>query len=124
VDPTTTAAVLDHLYAIGVVPDWWKLEPDGDPATWAAIAEVIERNDPDCEGVLLLGLSETPKRLVERFAAAAAFPVVKGFAVGRTIWHDAAERWFTGSISDEAAMEEIAANFRALVEAWRTARSS
>lgn len=122
VDSRTTAAVLEHLYGIGVVPDWWKLEPDGDPATWAAIAEVIARNDPDCEGVLLLGLSETPARLVERFAAAAPFPIVKGFAVGRTIWHDAAERWFTGSISDAAAVESIAQNFRALAEAWRTAR--
>jgi len=122
VDTRSTAAVLEHLYTIGVVPDWWKLEPDGDPATWAAIAAVIERHDPDCEGVLLLGLSETPARLVERFAAAARFPVVKGFAVGRTIWHDAAEQWFTGSISDNAAVEEIAANFQALVAAWRMAR--
>jgi 5-dehydro-2-deoxygluconokinase len=124
VDTRSTAAVLEHLYEIGVVPDWWKLEPDGDPATWAAIADVIERHDPDCEGVLLLGLSETPEQLVERFAAAARFPVVKGFAVGRTIWHDAAERWFTGSISDNAAVEQIAANFQALVAAWRMARQA
>ena len=30
VDKTTTAAVIDRFYEIGVYPDWWKLEPDAD----------------------------------------------------------------------------------------------
>ncbi|AJP71784.1 bifunctional 5-dehydro-2-deoxygluconokinase/5-dehydro-2-deoxyphosphogluconate aldolase [Sphingomonas hengshuiensis] len=120
----TTAQVLEHFYTLGVYPDWWKLEPDGDPATWAAIDAVIARHDPLCQGVLLLGLSATPQVLVERFAAAAPFTIVKGFAVGRTIWHDSAQQWLTGTIDDSEAIERIAANFRALVEAWRQARAA
>ncbi|WP_448665056.1 bifunctional 5-dehydro-2-deoxygluconokinase/5-dehydro-2-deoxyphosphogluconate aldolase [Sphingomonas sp. CJ20] len=120
----TTARVLEHFYTLGIYPDWWKLEPDGDPATWAAIDAVIARHDPLCQGVLLLGLSATPQVLVERFAAAAPFAIVKGFAVGRTIWHDTAQQWLTGGIDDSEAIERIAENFRALVEAWRAARAA
>ncbi|MEH3046945.1 bifunctional 5-dehydro-2-deoxygluconokinase/5-dehydro-2-deoxyphosphogluconate aldolase [Sphingomonas adhaesiva] len=124
VDAHTTAEVLDHLYALGVYPDWWKLEPSDDPAAWAAIARVIQARDPDCRGVLLLGLSATPEVLLDRFAIAAACPVVKGFAVGRTIWHKAAADWLAGTIDEDVAVARIAANFEMLVDAWRRARAS
>lgn len=118
----TTAQVLDHVYRLGVYPDWWKLEPAGDHATWGTIAAVIARHDPDCRGVLLLGLSAAPAVLLDRFGVAASYPIVKGFAVGRTIWHGIAIDWLAGRIDEEAAMTAIAANFRVLVDAWRTAK--
>ena len=49
-------------------------------------------------------------------------PVVKGFAVGRTIWSEPAARWLQGEIDDEAAVAEMAANFGVLVEGWRAVR--
>lgn len=121
VDATTTAAVLDHLYSLGIYPDWWKLEPSDDPATWAGIDDVVRRRDPDCRGVLLLGLSATPEVLVDRFAVAAASPIVKGFAVGRTIWHKAAADWLAGTIDEDTAVTRIAEEFRTLVDAWDAA---
>ena len=124
VDHRTTADVLDHLYGIGVYPDWWKLEPSDDPAAWTAIGDVIRLRDPDCRGVLLLGLSAAPEVLLDRFAIAAACPVVKGFAVGRTIWHKVATDWLAGTIDEDDAVERIAANFEVLVDAWRRARAA
>lgn len=123
VTPDTTAQVLDHFYTLGLYPDWWKLEPAEDHATWTAISAVIDAHDPACQGVLLLGLSAAPAVLLERFGVAAAYPIVKGFAVGRTIWHSVATRWLEGAIDEDAAMKQVAANFRVLVEAWRTARA-
>ena len=34
VDDSTTAAVIERFYAIGVFPDWWKLEPMVSDAAW------------------------------------------------------------------------------------------
>ena len=52
----TLPRVLGRLYDIGIRPDWWKLEPQRDPANWVAIGEVIEARDPMCRGIVLLGL--------------------------------------------------------------------
>lgn len=124
VDARTTADVLDHFYMLGIHPDWWKLEPADDPAAWVAIGDVIARHDPDCRGVLLLGLSATPEVLLDRFVIAATCPMVRGFAVGRTIWHKAAADWLAGKIDEEEAVARIAANFGVLVDAWRRARAA
>jgi 5-dehydro-2-deoxygluconokinase len=103
-------------------PDWWKLEPAADDATWVNIERAIRANDPLCRGVLLLGLQASSEVLVESFRTAAASPIVKGFAVGRTIFAEPATRWLAGAIDDEAAIAELSARFALLVEAWRKAR--
>jgi 5-dehydro-2-deoxygluconokinase len=71
--------------------------------------------------VVVLGLSATEEALVASFRAAASVPIVKGFAVGRTIFADAAGRWLAGEIDDEAAIADLARRFGTLVEAWRAA---
>lgn len=122
VDNDTVARVVEHIYDLGVYPDWWKLEPAAEPAAWAAIEWVIEARDPHCRGIVLLGLGASETELVASFAAAVTSPLVKGFAVGRTIWSEPAARWLRGEIDDEAAVAEMAANFAVLVEGWRAAR--
>ena len=114
----TVARVLREIYALGIKPDWWKLEPQASPAAWAAIDVAIFDNDPYCRGVLLLGLDAPHEELEAAFAAAAGAPVVKGFAVGRTIFAHAARAWLAGKMSDEAAIEDMAGRFAALTEAW------
>ena len=119
----TIPRALEELYALGIKPDWWKLEPQTSAAAWRQIGEVIERNDPLCRGVVLLGLEAPEQELVQAFAAIAQAPVVKGFAVGRTIFAEPAERWFAGSISDEEAIADMAGRFERLTAAWLTARN-
>ncbi|WP_394893717.1 5-dehydro-2-deoxygluconokinase [Mesorhizobium sp. AaZ16] len=118
----TIPRALEELYALGIKPDWWKLEPQASSAAWRAIGAVIEKNDPWCRGVVLLGLEAPQDELEAAFAATAEAPVVKGFAVGRTIFVDAAEKWFAGQISDEAAITDMAERFERLTEAWLAAR--
>jgi 5-dehydro-2-deoxygluconokinase len=119
--PETIPTVLQRLYDLGIKPDWWKLEPQRDTAAWRAIGEVIARNDSLCRGIVLLGLEAPEDELEAAFAAAASEPQVKGFAVGRTIFNDAARRWLKGEISDEAAISDMAARFQRLVDAWQRA---
>src|SRR5690606_30566282 len=100
----TIAQVIDHIYALGIYPDWWKLEPTTDAAAWEASEAAILRHDPLCRGIVLLGLSAPQDEVLAGIVAAAPFPLVKGFAVGRTIFHDVAQQWLAGATDDEAAV--------------------
>jgi 5-dehydro-2-deoxygluconokinase len=123
VDAHTVARAISRIYEIGVRPDWWKLEPSTNSATWRNIERAIARGDPYCRGVVLLGLSAPPGELAASFAAAAPCGIVKGFAVGRTIFEDIAHDWFRGLIGDESAVKRMAVNLAALVSAWRQTRA-
>jgi len=118
----TIPRALEELYALGIRPDWWKLEPQASAAAWREIETVIARNDPWCRGVVLLGLEAPHDELEAAFAATADAPIVKGFAVGRTIFMDAAEAWLAGRIGDDAAVDAMAERFGRLTEAWLAAR--
>ena len=48
---------------------------------------------------------------------------VKGFAVGRTIFADAARAWLAGTVSDEAAISDMVKRYDALCRAWDKARA-
>jgi 5-dehydro-2-deoxygluconokinase len=124
VDARTVARAIERFYDLGVRPDWWKLEPLDDPAAWQAIAAVIEKRDPWCRGVVLLGLSKPTETLLGAFETTAAAPIVKGFAVGRTIFHDAARAWLAGEIDDAAAVKALSERLAHLAAAWRRARKS
>ena len=123
VDEETVARALDRLYDIGIRPDWWKLEPSSDQTAWANIVRVIENRDPLCRGILMLGLSAPIPDLIASFKAAARFPLIKGFAVGRSIFHDVATDWLSDRIDDEEAISAMASRLSALVESWRSARA-
>jgi 5-dehydro-2-deoxygluconokinase len=122
-DAHTTARAISRIYASGVRPDWWKLEPSISRLNWGNIENAITQADPDCRGVVVLGLAATQNQLGNCFAAAAPFRMVKGFAVGRTIFDDAAGKWFAGTVDDEAAVEIMAGKLAALVSIWRMARA-
>ncbi len=122
-DDNTIPQALEELYALGIKPDWWKLEPQASAAAWKKIEAVIEKHDPWCRGVVLLGLEAPQDELEAAFAATANAPVVKGFAVGRTLFMDAAENWLSGRISDEAAIDDMADRFEKLTKAWLASRN-
>jgi 5-dehydro-2-deoxygluconokinase len=121
-DDTTIPRALEELYALGIKPDWWKLEPQASAGAWARIEAVILKHDPWCRGVVLLGLEAPQDELEAAFAATAKAPIVKGFAVGRTIFVHAAEQWLAGKMSDDEAVADMASRFEQLTEAWLAAR--
>jgi 5-dehydro-2-deoxygluconokinase len=121
-DDDTVARALEELYALGIRPDWWKLEPQTSKAAWKNIEAVIEKNDPWCRGIVLLGLEAPIDALQAAFAATADTRAVKGFAVGRSIFADAADAWLAGRMSDEDAVADMARRFSALTSAWLAIR--
>jgi 5-dehydro-2-deoxygluconokinase len=123
VDAATAAASLAQLYAAGIRPDWWKLPPTDDPAAWRAASATIAQHDRHCRGVVVLGLEADERALEASFAAAARFPVCKGFAVGRSIFADAARRWFAGTARDAEVVDEVAERYARLIALWQRART-
>jgi 5-dehydro-2-deoxygluconokinase len=109
-----------RLYTIGLKPEWWKLAPM-QPAGWAALAALVEARDPQCRGAVILGLNQPLADLARSFLAA-THPIVKGFMVGRTLWVEPARAWLRGEAGDAAFVASVAANFEALVDAWRASR--
>lgn len=118
VDESTVAKVIAEIYDLGIKPDWWKLEPDSNGRSWANIEYVIRENDPYCRGVVLLGLAAPQEQLIESFKYAAKSPIIKGFAIGRTIFAEVVELWIAEKLTDEAVVDELAERFERLIQAW------
>ena len=122
VDAGTTPRVIDRIYAAGIHPDWWKLEPLTTRAAWAAVIAAIQAHDPHTRGILVLGLDAPESDLAASFATAAAFPLVRGFAVGRTIFGTAARDWMAGRMTDHQAVSQMAEGYARLCRIWDAAR--
>ncbi|MDN5788704.1 2-deoxy-5-keto-D-gluconate 6-phosphate aldolase domain-containing protein, partial [Pseudorhodobacter sp.] len=119
----TTARIIQRIYDLGVFPDWWKLEPMLTDAAWDITCQTIMANDPNTRGIVILGLGEAEEKLAQSFKIAARFPMVKGFAVGRTIFGETAVAWMQGGLSDEAAVATMAEKFARLCRIWDAARA-
>ena len=122
-DDTTSATLIQTFYDAGVYPDWWKLEPFKTDAAWANATAAIERNDPRTRGIVVLGLDAPEAELAASFALAAKQPLVKGFAVGRTIFGNAARAWLSGKMTDDEAISEMTENYARLCGIWDKARN-
>ncbi len=118
----TNARLIRRFYQIGIFPDWWKLEPMQSDAAWAATVAAIEENDPHVRGIVILGLGQTEAELAASFGLAARYPLVRGFAVGRTIFAGAALDWMAGRLDDAGAVRLMADNFRRMCAHWDRAR--
>jgi 5-dehydro-2-deoxygluconokinase len=123
VDDMTSARVIERFYDLGVYPDWWKLEPFATDAAWANACGAITARDPHVRGIVVLGLDAPEDQLAASLALAARHDLVKGFAVGRTIFADAARGWLAGAMTDEAAVAMMVERYRRLCLIWDEARA-
>jgi 5-dehydro-2-deoxygluconokinase len=124
VDDTTTARLIGRFCEIGIHPDWWKLEPLRSAAAWDQVVAAIAAQDPHTRGILVLGLDAPEAALAASFRLAARHPLVKGFAVGRTIFGEVARDWMDGRIGDDAAVAGMAMRYARLCALWDAARAS
>ncbi|MDO5611938.1 MAG: 5-dehydro-2-deoxygluconokinase [Paracoccus sp. (in: a-proteobacteria)] len=122
VDDDTTAVLIRQFYEIGIYPDWWKLEPMQTAAAWRNAIAAIEAHDRHTRGIVVLGLDAPEAELAASFKVAAGFDLVRGFAVGRTIFGAVARAWLKGELTDTAAVDEMAARYQRLCEIWDEAR--
>jgi len=124
VDDDTTATIIRRMYEIGIFPDWWKLEPMTSTEAWSKACAAISENDPYTRGIVVLGLDAPENQLAASLAEAARFDLVKGFAVGRTIFADTVRKWLAGEITNEEAVADMSARYQRLCQIWDEARAT
>jgi len=108
---------VQRLYNLGLRPEWWKLAPM-QATGWQALEQLVRARDPQCRGAVILGLNQPIAALAQSFRQATS-GIVRGFMVGRSVWSEPAQQWLSNRIDDSALVDGVAANFQALVQAWR-----
>lgn len=91
-------------------------------AAWSKTIAAIEKNDRYTRGIVVLGLDASEAELAASFKVSARFDLVRGFAVGRTIFGDVARSWLKGEMKDADAVDEMARRYRHLSSIWDDAR--
>ena len=117
-DESTLARTIERFYNLAVYPDWWKLAPQT-PAVWDRLSALIQTRAPHCRGIVLLGLEAPNEELRQGFNDGAAFPLVKGFTVGRTIFAEPCRGWFRGELDDAGLIDAVSENYIRLIRYWR-----
>ncbi len=120
--PHLLARYITDAYADGVLPDYWKIE--GMPSATAlrvVDAAIREKTGPR---QLILGKGAGMEQVKQWFASAAGAPTAAGFAIGRTVYFDAASGWLKGSFSRDAALSQIRENYQGVIDAWSQVHGS
>lgn len=109
---------IQHFYQIGIKPEWWKL-PGVSHTQWQQISDTIDEFDPDCRGILILGLDAPIAQFKAVFSQAKGINKVKGFAVGRTIFADPSAQWIANQIDDAGLIQAVSEKYQALITLWQ-----
>ena len=117
-DPDQIIMLMRRLYDIGIMPDWWKLEPISDPGFWQKAGDLVRSRDPHIHGIIVLGKEASNDELAKTFTAARTESLVRGFAIGRTIFGEPATLWFKGDIDDAKAHDMMVERYVQLIKAW------
>lgn len=122
-DDATMGRALQRLYHLGIRPDWWKLPPMS-AASWQAVRNIIERYDPYCRGVVLLGLDAPMAGVKSSFRDALASGICRGFTIGRTLFSAPARDWLADITDDEAFIENVSDSYAELINTWHELASA
>ena len=124
VNDDSTATLIRQFYAAGVWPDWWKLEPMTSRAAWANAIAAIEAHDRTRAALWCSGSPRRRRNSRRASRPPRGFDLVKGFAVGRTIFGDVARSWMTGGTNDGEAVAEMTRRYTRLCAIWDKARAA
>ncbi len=119
-DEFTIFRALERFYRIGIFPDWWKIAPQTDQG-WQSISQLINEKAPFCNGIVMLGLDKPIEELQAGFKVAKKYPIVKGFAVGRSIFGHSSRQWLCNKIDDDTFIDQVSENYQQLIRSWQNA---
>lgn len=109
----------------GIEPDVWKVEGVDAPEDAAALVERARSGSGrEDVGLFVLGAGASDERIAGWLDVAARTEGYRGFAIGRSIWRDAAKRYLDGELARDEAAATVALRFGALVARWRDAKDA
>ena len=116
-----TVEMIKELQDFGIEPDVWKLEGFDQVLDYEKVLKTIKREGREFVNLVVLGRGANEEKVDEWLTTGAReewFEVgsrvegVIGFAVGRTIFWDALEKFYKGKIGKTAVIQTVSENFQ------------
>ena len=120
--PKLAVQVIDEMREKGADPDIWKIEGLETEEACKNVAEVIRSGNREDVIAVVLGRGANNEKVNQWLEAGASVPGYKGFAIGRSIFWDALQGWFTQECSREEAVEQIAERYLGFISAYQKAK--
>lgn len=105
---------IKQILAHDIAPTLWKVEGLKDGEGWFDIAKYTKGAD-----IIVLGRGESKEAVEDWLHEAASTNVVRGFAIGRTIFFKPLEAYRDKLISREEAVNQIAENYLHFINLWQ-----
>ncbi|MGO9196669.1 MAG: 2-deoxy-5-keto-D-gluconate 6-phosphate aldolase domain-containing protein [Acidimicrobiales bacterium] len=120
VRPGLTVTAIGELRAIGLRPQWWKLEGQPNAPSFAAVAAATGAIEGSTS-CLVLGRAASMPQVVKWVKGAAVTEGFSGFAVGRTLWSPPLSGVLRHRSSRERAVAQISERYLSLADNYRLA---
>jgi 5-dehydro-2-deoxygluconokinase len=117
--PQLLAEYIRRAYALDLVPQYWKIEGMPDAGAMRIVDDAI--SDKSGPRQLILGKGAGLDTIGTWFESAHGAKSAAGFAIGRTVYWDAATRFLLGTTPADEAMKQIVANYQTVIDLWRHA---
>ncbi|MGA3147874.1 MAG: DUF2090 domain-containing protein [Acidimicrobiales bacterium] len=119
--PQLAGEAIASLQAGGVEPDIWKIEGLDSKEDASALVRQARSGGRGHVVCIVLGRGADWDSVVRWLEVGASVPGFAGFAVGRTLWHDALVDNLAGRSSDTETAQVIADRYRKLIDVYDAA---
>jgi myo-inositol catabolism protein IolC len=116
--PKLVVEAIASLQSGGVSPDIWKIEGLEDSKDCTRVVDQARTDGRDGVVCIVLGRGADMAKVKQWITTGAAVQGFSGFAVGRTLWHDALSEHVAGRLSERETAWTIATRYRTLIEAY------
>lgn len=121
--PKLMLRAIHEFYENKIFPGLWKLEGvESKSMLKKIVSEIIKRDSKS--RIIILGRGEDVNKVKKWLKTAAQFDEIIGFAIGRTIFMDALQKFIKRDIKKLEASELIAKKFIYFIKYWNNSRDS
>ena len=117
VRPDLTVRVLADNQNAGVEPAIWKIEGLETLEAAQAIAAQA-RSGGRTADLIVLGRDAPAEHVDHWLSIAVQVPEFVGFAIGRSNWKSAIEKWAAGDLDDAGVLEQVSSNYLGFARKW------
>ncbi|MBI2026008.1 MAG: DUF2090 domain-containing protein [Candidatus Levybacteria bacterium] len=109
--PKLSVEVINEFQDFGIEPDVWKLEGFEEDKDYELILKAIKAETREKVGLVILGRGAGEEKVEEWLKIGSGIEGVIGFAVGRTVFWDAIEKFYKGRIGKAEVIDSVSSNF-------------
>lgn len=106
--PGLMVKMVRQMQTAGVEPDVWKIEGLEETAEYEAVVKQAKAEGREQVSAIVLGRGASQNQVEQWLVAASRASGVTGFAIGRSIFHEALMKYKTGELTREEAVKAIA----------------